>query len=665
MRAPSSTGRASRRRLHGPRATALAVAVTLGLLATAVGASTAAAQPGGAAQAPRAAQPATAGRVAVPGVVPAGAPAVVPGVAGHRPRPGPGPLPPGTPVRGWTILSDDDASADRVIAAAPRYGINHLQLSHDIVHDLREVKEPARRAQVNRLTAAAHVAGIREVAVWDHALYALDYYPAEFRTGPGGTIDLDNPAFWAWFKQDYRTMLDLAPAVDAVILTFIETGARVERQHSTRLTTPEQKLAYLVDQVSEVIEGERGLNLYLRTFGYYPAEMERTIGAIGLVRSRTVRVMAKATPHDFFLTHPVDRTVARMGRPVLIEFDATGEYNGQGKIAGAWPEEHMGRWRYYERLRNVIGYVARTDRYADSTIVGTPTELNLYALARAVQSRRVSPRQVYWEFAVRTYGWRAAPHVTAALSNSYELVTSGLYSLGTNTANHSRLDYEPYCSSYHRSVSGKWIDPPVTYVRHGVNRSFHYWKDVVDHLSPVSCKVDPTLAREAPHVIANGWVTPQNKMDTTYLRYVMTEKEHAVRLAYRALRDIERARRSLSPAHYRQLHAYFERTLLTLRLHRAVATAYFGYRIWVRGPEFRTGQLQRTIWAALTEARQVAAAVRAYPDKPARGEWNWVVDADQADLYYQRITVGWDRYGNVAVPPPPAPVPAGAQSATG
>jgi hypothetical protein len=578
-------------------------------------------------------------------------PAVQPALDGRTP-PGPGPLPPGAPVRGWTILSDDDAGADQVIAASRGYRINHLQLSHDVVHDLREVKEPARRDQVNRLTAAAHAAGVREVGVWDHSLYSLSYYPAEFRTGPGGTIDLDNPAFWAWLQQDYRAMLDLVPDVDAVILTFVETGARVERQHSQRLTTAEQKLAYLVDRVAEVIIGERGLNLYLRTFGYYPAEVERTIGAIDLVQNQRVRVMAKATPHDFFLTHPNDPYVRRIDRPVLIEFDATGEFNGQGKIAGAWPQEHVGRWRYYERLPNVIGYVARTDRYAGSRIVGTPTEINLYALARAEESRRVGVDRIYAEFVAKTYGRRAVPAVTSALRKSYDIVTSGLYSLGTNTANHSRLDYEPYCSSYHRSVSGKWIDPPVVTVRHGVNRRFHYWKDVADHLGPVACKTDGVLATEAPHVLANGWVTPENKMDLRYLRYVTTEKDYSVRLAASAVRDIERARRVLAPQHYRQLRAYFERTLLTVRLHRAVSTAYFGYRVWVRGAQFQTPALQRAIWAGLDESRQVAAAIRAYPDKPPGGEWNWVIDAAQADLYHQRISAGWDRYGGVAVPPP-------------
>jgi hypothetical protein len=555
-------------------------------------------------------------------------------------------------VRGWTILSDSDAGADAVIAAAEPYRINHLQLSHEIVHDLREVREPAKQAQANRLTKAAHDAGITEVAIWDHSLYDLSYYPAEFRTGPDGTIDLDDPALWAWFKQDYREMLDLVPDIDSVVLTFIETGARVERQHSAKLTTAEQKLAFLVDQVAEVIVNERGLGLYLRTFGYFPEEMERTIGAIALVRNPHVKVMAKATPHDFFLTHPNDATIARIARPVLVEYDAAGEYNGQGKIANAWPEEHVRRLRHYQTLPNVIGYVARTDRYGESRIVGTPTEINLYALARAAEDPRVSVETIYREFAARTYGRRAARDVAAALSKSYEIVTSVLYTLGTNTANHSRLDYEPYCSSYHRSVSGKWIDPPVTYVRHGVNKRFHFWIDVVDHLSPAACKADPTLAREAGYVLERGWVTPGDRMTPEYLRYVLTEKDHGVRVAESALRDIARARGHLSGEHYRQLEAYFERTLLTARLHRAVAAAYFGYRIYVRDESQRTAKMRRLIWDGLDDAQRLTEQIRTYPVPAASGEWDWVRDAAEAAKYHERISQGWDRYGGIAVPRP-------------
>jgi hypothetical protein len=140
-------------------------------------------------------------------------------------------------------------------------------------------------------------------------------------------------------------------------------------------------------------------------------------------------------------------------------------------------------------------------------------------------------------------------------------------------------------------------------------------------------------------------------MTAEYLDHVVTEKNWSVRQASAAVADIEAARCFLPETPYRQLRSYFERTLLTVRLHRAVSKAYFGYRIWVRDPALRTPALQRTIWAGLDEARQVAALMRAYPDPAATGEWTWVVDADQADLYYTRITAGWDRYDNIKVPP--------------
>ncbi|TMS00507.1 hypothetical protein [Nonomuraea basaltis] len=264
----------------------------------------------------------------------------------------------------------------------------------------------------------------------------------------------------------------------------------------------------------------------------------------------------------------------------------------------------------------------------------------------------MSVETIYREFAAKTYGSRAARDVAAALSKSYEIVTSVLYSLGTNTANHSRLDYEPYCSSYHRSVSGKWIEPPVTYVRHGVNKRFHFWIDVVNHLSPAACKTDPTLAREAQYVLDRGWVTLGDQMTPRYLHYVLTEKDHGVRVAESALHDIARARPDLSPEHFQQLKAYFERTVLTARLHRAVAAAYFGYRIYVRDEGQRTRRMKQLIWDGLDDAQRIAEQIRTYPVPAASGEWDWVRDAAEAAKYHDRISKGWDRYGGIAVPRP-------------
>jgi hypothetical protein len=555
------------------------------------------------------------------------------------------PLGPRVPVKGWTILSNSEPDAMAVIAAAGAYDINHLELSHDIVHDLREIRDPKRQGLVNRLVDTAHTAGIRQVLLWDHALYDLNYYPAEFRTGPGGTIDLDNPKFWEWFKADYRAMLDLAPAADGIVLTFIETGARAERQHSRTLPTPQDKLAAVVNAVADVVIGERKLTLYARTFSYTHEEYRNIAAAIAKFNRPEVRLAMKEVPHDFFLTHPNDFFAGTIARPTLIEFDTGAEYNGQGLIANTWPEYILQRAKDLLRRRHVTGYVARTDRYGLTRIIGRPSEINLLALKRVSENPRIDADAVYDEFITARYGRAALPHVKAAFKNAFAIITSTLYTLGTNTANHSKLDYDPYASSYSRSVSGKWIDPPEVFVRHDVNKKFHYWKDVVDHLAPAWGKVAKgTPLTETPEVLERGWLRPGDLIDETYFNYVRTEKAYGVRLAVQSVQSIERARPHLTDAQYQDLHHYFARTLLTAKLHQAVATAYFGFRLYARGEKFRTGAVMDSIPKALSDIFDLARDIREYPVKPATGgQWNWVEDADEATRYVNWITTGWPK----------------------
>ena len=556
------------------------------------------------------------------------------------------PLGPGAPVRGWTILSNSEPDAMAVIAAAKAYNINHLELSHEIVMDLREIRDAKRQALVNRLVDAAHKSGIQQVLLWDHALYDLNYYPAEFRTGPGGTIDLDNPRFWDWFKADYRALLDLSPRADGVVLTFIETGARVERQHSTKLPTPQDKLAAVVNAVADIVIGERKLTLYARTFSYTHEEYRNIAGAISKFARPEVRLAMKEVPHDFFLTHPNDFFAGTIARPTLIEFDTGAEYNGQGLIANTWPEHILQRAKDLLRRPHVTGYVARTDRYGLTRIIGRPSEINLLALERVSESPNVTAEAVYDEFITARYGRPALQQVKAAFKNAFDIVTSSLYTLGTNTANHSKLDYDPYASSYSRSVSGKWIDPPFVEVRHDVNRKFHYWSDVVNHIAPAWGKVaKDTPLTETPEVLERGWLTEGDLIDTTYFEYIQKEKAYGVSLAEQSVRAIEQAKPHLTDAQYQDLHHYFARTLLTARLHEAVSTAYFGFRVYARGEKFRTPALMSSVRAALKQIPGLARSIRGYPVKPATGgQWNWVDDADEAMRYHDWITKsGWPK----------------------
>jgi hypothetical protein len=352
----------------------------------------------------------------------------------------------------------------------------------------------------------------------------------------------------------------------------------------------------------------------------------------------------KETPHDFFLTHPNDRYAGTIARPTVIEFDAAGEFNGQGQIASTWPEYMLGRARDLLRRPHVIGYTARTDRYGGTRLVGHPAEIDLYALARFVEDPRVGADRVTSEFVTAHYGAAARPFVTRAFGNAFDVVTSSLYTLGTNVANHSRLDYDAYSSSYARHVSGKWIDPPVAHVRHGVNRDLHYWRDVVDRIAPPAAK-EPKGAQwnEVPWVRDSGWIHPGERMDEPTLRMVLTEKRWGVTKATESLRAIDDGRRALRPADYRELHALFERTLLTTRLHEAVASAYYGFRVWSRGGSYRTPFVTSTIRRGLRDIRVVSALMRSYPSPPPKGQWEWAKDADQAMKYHAWITKEWQQ----------------------
>lgn len=537
-------------------------------------------------------------------------------------------------VRGWIILSDNMNNAIETIKTAKKYDINHLQLSHQIVHDLREVKNETVRGKVNSLVKLAHSEGIDNVLLWDHSFYPLSYYPQRFRTGPNGTIDLDNVEFWQWFKEDYRRMLDLVPEMDGLVLTFIETGAYAEKQYSVKMPTSAEKLAAVVNAVADVVIKERGKKLYIRTFAYSQEEYDGIVNCIKLVKNDKVVLMIKETPHDFFLTHPNNPLIEKLKRPAIVEFDTGNEYNGQGVIANTWPEYVMNRWLYYMTKPNITGYVARTDRYGTTKIVNTPNEILLYTLKRTTEDHSISAEKIYDEFIVSKYGKNVLEPIKSAFKKSYDIITSILYTLGTNVADHSSLNYENNQWSYGRHVSGRWMEPPVVFVKHNVNKEFHYWKDVVEHIAPGKYKtMSSPLYTEAKFVLDKHWVTPVEQMDSIYYNYILTEKRYGVTLALEALDEIKKTKGKLSEKDYEELYDLFNRTRLTAQLHEAVCTAYYGYRISQREKHYYPMGLKEQIVSSLETIEKVAKEMRTVGKTYPIGQYDWLKDADKALQY--------------------------------
>ena len=77
----------------------------------------------------------------------------------------------------------------------------------------------------------------------------------------------------------------------------------------------------------------------------------------------------------------------------------------------------------------------------------------------------------------------------------------------------------------------------------------------------------------------------------------------------------------------------------------AASTAYFGFRVYARGEQFRTPFVMTSVRTALTALPEIARAIREYPVKPATGgQWNWVEDAEEAMRYYDWIAKsGWPK----------------------
>ena len=567
------------------------------------------------------------------------------------------------------ILSDSEAGAKEVIAAAPAYGINQIQLSQKLNNRLKDLKDPAlnKLPLFNKCIDWAHEAGITEVVGWDDMIYSTEYYPEKFHTGPDGAIDLDNPEFWEWFKADYRDILNRIPKLDGVVLQFMESGGNVINQYSKLHPTDAEKLALLVTKFYEVVVGERHMNLYTRIYPNDRPDNPHIPEMVNML-PKDVRLLIKITPLDYLLTVPNCGLIGMLDRQTIVEFVPPAEFAGQGVTANTWVEDLVDRWRQVARKPHVVGYSARTDRFLESRLVGRPGEIDLYALKRAVEDENVTAEQVYDEFIAKRYGAKAVPEVKAAMKNAFDIATCTFYSLGTVLGNHGHLEFETYTPPYIEMCAGRWFDPSIVGIKHGVNREFHYWRDIMNHITPAFVK-DPryeldTIRSVELHAAAFGlkkavnethsytptdatsmkekWFKPGEGMDEEYLRYIVTEKNYGVQLAADSVKHIENAKGVLKPADYDDLYHYFKRTQLTAQLWRATTSAYFGFRTWCRGTEYQSPYVRDTVQNGLAEMKEVSALIRNYPVKPPTAMYDWAGEADLADGYFKAIVEdGW------------------------
>jgi hypothetical protein len=532
-------------------------------------------------------------------------------------------------IAAWTLLSDDVEKGKEAIRHAKSFGINQLQLSHELVHDLKDLRKAENLSKVTDLTQYAKDQGIDQVYVWDHSFYHLSYYPDSIKTPDLKQLDLDRPGFWQWLKNDYRELLSRVNKIDGIVLTFIETGTRIELQHSN--LSGSEKIAMVVDSLASLIIDEAGLGLMIRTFSYTDKEYTRIMGAINKIKHPKITLMMKECPHDFFLLHPNDPYVGTIDRPTIVEFDAAGEFNGQGQIANTFVSHFVKRGGDLLHRKNVLGYAARLDRFNASSVIGTPTEVNLYAIDKVSKAKNITSDSILSDFIDNRYGSISKGLLKPAFESAFDIITSTLYTLGTNTANHSALDYDPYSSSYARHATGKWSEDSI-YIGHGVNKSFHFWKDIMNILAPKWAKKGGTQLNEIPQVLEKKWLDTLENLDLPFLNLILTEKKFGISRSRLALDNILSAETLLTEKDFKQLKSYFEKTYFISRLHLAVCKVYFGTRAFLNDIK-NSYEIRAVVHEGIEEIKNLNLEIELSFLSKNTGDWQWEKDIKTANRY--------------------------------
>ncbi len=442
-------------------------------------------------------------------------------------------------IVGWILLKDDLEYLCQAIDRAADHGVNHIQLSHSIIHHADQLfSQEGLPDKINTLTQRIHKHGI-QAFIWTHELRRV---PS--RLARDGKVQLDKPQLWQWLRDRYEKVFKLCPEIDGLVLTFHETDVSVydDNRVSSRMPKSE-RVTKLIDALHAVCR-DHDKQLIVRTFVYWPGELENVTRGIQATDPAVI-VMSKEVPHDWQPNYPNNPAIGAFpGRRQIVEFDLGHEYYGQNLVPYLLPAYLKNRLTY-QRSKGVAGAATRISRDGHS-ILGTVSELNLAAFREFCNNAGADERSTWHKIVTRRYGQAAAKPLADILQRTADVVertllTRGYYFLN----NHSRIPHLHYAEYHVASHSiAKWIPTDQERQREQSLR-------------------EPTVEVH---------------------RAVVAEKNEAVRIAEQLLRDLESLTAQIKPADFAQLRTELVRLRDLAKLYRITADAYFAYQVHRRHP---------------------------------------------------------------------------------
>ena len=313
---------------------------------------------------------------------------------------------------GWMILCDDPDHAAEIIEAAPSFGVDRIILSHAIIDNIDEINEDQEVTQLVE-TLAGLVQDSGMVAhIWVH----------EFSEAVFSYLVCFDPAdpYWENRRIAYRNAIDRIPALGGVNVTMGSGdpppwAAMCLCQYCLDLppfghpamdllnSVPDERIRLVVNTLAEAVVDERGRELVVHTFYHYPDEVPWMRDALAEDPRTNYRVLTKNVPNDWQPYYPPNPLLGDVGdHDQITGFDLGGEYWGQSVLPFCQVDQIQMRLEQ-ALARGVRAVNARVERGCRSAL-GTPNEVNLFALSRFAEQPDRDPQAVWEEWTEQRYG---------------------------------------------------------------------------------------------------------------------------------------------------------------------------------------------------------------------------------------------------------------------
>lgn len=470
-------------------------------------------------------------------------------------------------IRAWQFHDYNVKYIEKAIQLAPKYNVNTVVFSHDIVWYTETLFYDHYKARfINLWAQEAHKLGMK-AWIWTHELSDV---PRRFLTGPPAKphaeffhewigqmdsdfiapakADIDKPGFWRWVANKYTKLFTIVPEVDGMILTLDETPWRIFANDAveSKLSKPERiaKLVSVIDSVCKKFHK----TLVVRSFGVEPRDLNWLYKGLEMC-PRDVIIMTKTVPHDWDPYYPNSPLLGVFKHhKQILEVGTNAENGGMNYIP--YPEvSHLRMRLEYARSKGVVGYVARMGTQ-DHHDLGTPNSIDLYAMDLYTEDPSITADSVWRKWAVTTYGKKAAPYMIRALRPAFNGVNKMFFFLGMWLTNHSKIPTYEYAKQHISFLSpAQWW---VGNTRHSLLEKKHY------------SLLEEEMNHPGPRI----------------LEKVLAEKDDAIRIQAACETELDSAKEFLPSQEYLKLKRRFEIWRYDAQTWRDFADVFFSYRIF-------------------------------------------------------------------------------------